>query len=172
MLLWFLRYRTLIRKAKITDAQQICDVLRKSITELCELDHRGDPKELDEWLKNKTVQNCETWLKNDKTNFFVAENNGRIVGVSSINHDGYVGLCYVLPEVKGHGFGARLLEAAETSVLSLGVQSFNLESTITAKGFYEHLGYIQKGGSQDRPKYEKPQKHNKRMQSDRPSAGR
>ena len=148
----------MIREAKITDAQQICDVLRRSITELCELDHRGDQKELDEWLENKTVQNCETWLKNEKTNFFIAESNGRIVGVSSISHDGYIGLCYVLPEVKGHGLGAKLLKAAEASVLNLDVQSFKLESTITAKGFYEHLGYIQTGGSQGRPEYEKATK--------------
>ncbi len=148
----------MIREAKITDAQQICDVLRRSIVELCALDHRGDQKELDEWLENKTVQNCETWLKSERTNFFVAEKNGKIVGVSSINHDGYIGLCYVLPEVKGHGLGAKLLMAAETSVLSLGVQSFNLESTITAKGFYEHLGYTHTGGSKDRPEYEKATK--------------
>ena len=148
----------MIREAKITDAQQICNVLRRSITELCELDHRGGKKELDEWLENKTVQNCESWLKNERTNFFIAESNGRIVGVSSINHDGYIGLCYVLPEVKGHGLGAKLLNAAEASVSNLDVQSFKLESTITAKGFYEHLGYIHTGGSQDRPEYEKATK--------------
>ena len=49
----------MIREARVTDAQQVCSVLRASITELCELDHRGDQKELDEWLANKTVQNCE-----------------------------------------------------------------------------------------------------------------
>jgi len=73
----------LIREAIVTDAQQVCSILRTSITELCELDHRRDQKELDEWLSNKTVQNCESWINNERINFFVAESNGKIVGVSS-----------------------------------------------------------------------------------------
>ena len=145
----------MIREARVTDAQQVCSVLRASITELCELDHRGDQKELDEWLANKTVQNCEVWINNKGTNFFVAETNGKIVGLSSISHDGHVGLCYVLPEVKGVGFGGQLLKAAEASVLKPGVQSYTLKSTITAKGFYEHFGYRQTGTKDNSLEYAK-----------------
>ncbi len=133
----------LIREARISDAQQVCSVLRTSITELCELDHRRNKKELDAWLANKTVKNIESWINNERINFFVAENNGKIVGVSSISHDGFIGLCYILPEVKGLGFGRQLLKVAEDSVLNLDVQLFTLESTITAKGFYEYFGYVQ-----------------------------
>jgi len=135
----------LIRKAKVSDAQQICNVLRRSIIELCELDHQKNQKELDEWLVNKTIQNCEAWINNKKINFFVAENDGKIVGVSSINHNGFLELCYILPEAKGLGFGGELLKVAEDSVLDLGIQVFTLESTLTAKGFYEYFGYIQTG---------------------------
>jgi len=149
----------LIREAIVTDAQQVCSILRTSITELCELDHRRDQKELDEWLSNKTVQNCESWINNERINFFVAESNGKIVGVSSISHDGFVELCYVLPEVKGLGFGGQLLKVAEDSVSNLDVQSFTLESTITARGFYEYFGYIQTGTKEnclDYMKFNKP----------------
>ncbi|MDH1975665.1 GNAT family N-acetyltransferase [Aliarcobacter butzleri] len=135
----------MIRKAKVSDAQQICNVLRRSIIELCELDHQKNQKELDEWLANKTIQNCEAWINNKKINFFVAENDGKIVGVSSINHNGFLELCYILPEAKGLGFGGELLKVAEDSVLDLGIQVFTLESTLTAKGFYQHFGYIQTG---------------------------
>lgn len=145
----------MIRVASINDAQQICAVLRESITKLCVLDHRGDQKELDEWLENKTVQNCETWIRNEGTNFFVAEKDGKVVGVSSISSDGHIGLCYVLPEVKGHGYGTKLLKAVEGSVLNSGIQSFSLESTITAKGFYEYFGYTRTGGTDNHPEYEK-----------------
>jgi len=133
----------LIREARVSDAKQVCSVLRASITELCELDHRKNQNELDAWLANKTVQNCEAWINNQRINFFVAENNGKIVGVSSITHEGFIELCYILPEVKGLGFGKQLLKIAEDSVLDLGVKSITLESTITAKGFYEYFGYIQ-----------------------------
>lgn len=153
-----LKELVLIREAEVADAHQVCDVLRTSIIELCEQDHRGNQKELDDWLENKTVQNCEVWIKNERTNLFVAESNGRVVGVSSINHDGNIGLCYILPEVKGQGLGGQLLEAAEKSVLGLGIRSFSLESTITAKGFYEYFGYTKTSSMENCLEYEKPSK--------------
>lgn len=145
----------MIRPAKEIDAEQICSVLRISITELCYLDHRGDSEELQEWLANKTVQNCKAWVGNERNNAFVAESNGKIVGVSSISHDGYVFLCYVLPEVKGQGYGGQLLKTAEASILKMGVGSFSLESTITAQGFYEHHGYTKVSASESELKYAK-----------------
>ena len=145
----------LIRAATVRDAGAICDVLRTSIIKLCKLDHGGDPEKLGAWLENKTVQNCESWITDARTNFFVAERNGSLLGVASINHDGYVGLCYLLPEATGCGLGARLLSAAEDSVLALGVESIRLESTLAAKGFYEHMGYVRTGRSENELLYEK-----------------
>lgn len=145
----------MIRKATSKDAEDVCRVLRTSITELCHLDHCGDKKKIDEWLENKTTENCKEWIENESINAFVAENNGKIVGVSTISRDGYVLLCYVLPEVKGQGFGGQLLKAAETSDLNNGVQSFSLESTLTAKGFYEYHGYSRVRESEDCLEYEK-----------------
>lgn len=146
----------MIRKAKVSDAQQVCNVLRRSIIELCELDHQKNQIELDKWLANKTIQNCEAWINNKKINFFVAENDGKIVGVSSINHNGFLELCYILPEAKGLGFGGELLKVAEDSVLDLGIQVFTLESTLTAKGFYEYFGYIQSHSEENYLSYTKP----------------
>ena len=45
---------TAVRRADPRDAQAATDVLRRSITELCVLDHRGDADTLGKWLANKT----------------------------------------------------------------------------------------------------------------------
>lgn len=132
----------MIRKAEARDAEGFCNVIRTSIIELCALDHHGRKRELEEWLYNKTTENCNKWILNEGSNTFVAEKNGKIVGVSHIGHNGHLFLCYVIPEVKGLGIGGQLLSESENSVTCLGIQSFSLESTITAKGFYEHYGYI------------------------------
>lgn len=149
----------MIREATPKDAEEVCAVLRKSITDLCHLDHRGNETEIDEWLENKTEENCKKWIEHSTTNAFVAERNGKVVGCAAISHKGHVFLCYVLPEVKGQGFGGKLLQAAEASVVNLGVNSFSLESTLTAKGFYEHYGYSQiseTGNPLAYAKYSKP----------------
>ena len=132
----------MIRKAELQDVEEFCNVIRRSIIELCGFDHHGKKETLEKWLENKTVENCREWILNKHSSTFVAEKNGSVVGVSHIGHNGYLFLCYVLPEVKGQGLGGKLLTTAENSVSFLGVDSLSLESTITAKEFYEHHGYL------------------------------
>jgi hypothetical protein len=45
-----------IRDAVPADAAAACAVLRRSIVELCGLDHRSDPEILARWLANKTPE--------------------------------------------------------------------------------------------------------------------
>jgi len=144
-----------IRKAESSDAKEFCDVVRTSITKLCELDHQGNEFRLAEWLGNKTVENCEAWIIDDESNSFVALNNGKVVGVSHISHNGHLYLCYILPCVKGTGLGLQLLMAAEHSVQTFGLSQLTLESTVTAKGFYEHYGYQCDGTTKNCLKYAK-----------------
>jgi hypothetical protein len=42
------------RRARVEDAAAACDVMRRSITELCLADHANDPTILEAWLANKT----------------------------------------------------------------------------------------------------------------------
>jgi GNAT superfamily N-acetyltransferase len=143
--LWFMREALVVRNAEARDAEEFCNVIRTSIIELCDLDHHGKKEQLEEWLDNKTVENCKKWILSEDSNTFVAEKNGKIVGACHIGHSGHLFLCYVLPEVKGLGVGGQLLLAAEKSVIVLGLKSLSLESTVTAKGFYEHRGYVPNG---------------------------
>ncbi len=145
----------MIRTADVEDAEEFCSVIRSSIIELCKLDHQNNKKVLDDWLQNKTVKNCQEWITSNNSNSFVAELNAKIVGVAVMGHNGHLYLCYVLPEVKGKGIGRQLLQAAEHSVLHLDLPALSLESTITAKGFYEHYGYRQVGKTEHCLKYTK-----------------
>jgi hypothetical protein len=43
-----------IRNAVPEDAAAACEVMRRSIAELCVADHRNDPAILERWLANKT----------------------------------------------------------------------------------------------------------------------
>ncbi len=145
----------MIRTADVEDAEEFCSVIRSSIIELCKLDHQNDKQILNDWLQNKTVKNCREWITSKSSNSFVAELDAKIVGVAVMGHNGHLYLCYVLPEVKGQGIGRQLLHAAEHSVHHLDLPAFSLESTITAKGFYEHYGYLHVGETERCLKYTK-----------------
>lgn len=53
-----------IRRATPEDAEAACQVLRRSITELCIADHQGDAQSLAAWLANKTPENVRRWTAN------------------------------------------------------------------------------------------------------------
>jgi hypothetical protein len=52
------------------DAEESCAVIQHSITELCQVDHRGDAPTIALWLANKTAENMRRWIA--QTYVFVA----------------------------------------------------------------------------------------------------
>ena len=55
-----------IREANAEDTEEACQVLRRSIIELCAADHRNDPTLLTAWLSNKTPANVAAWMRRDR----------------------------------------------------------------------------------------------------------
>ncbi len=89
----------------------------------------GDyPAVFDLWLRTpgmglNTTEDSEEglgrYLRRNPTTCFVAEDNGRIVGVIPAGHDGrrgYVSHTAVLPECRGNGIGRKLVECAMTAL--------------------------------------------------------
>ncbi|HZX28688.1 MAG TPA: GNAT family N-acetyltransferase [Telluria sp.] len=134
-----------IRPATPEDAPAACAVLRRSITECCELDHKGDPGKLDAWLGNKTPVTVAGWFSAPNNYALVAEYQGQVVGVALINQAGKISLCYVVREALGLGIGRALLCGLEEQARRWGVSMLKLHSTATASGFYAHMGYISAG---------------------------
>jgi len=128
-----------IRPARADDAIAACDVLRRSITELCEADHENDPARLARWLANKTPDCVLGWIAD--SHVLVAEDGGRIVGVAALTGSGHVTLNYVAPEMRFKGVSKALLRAAEDTARQLGCRVCTLESTRTAERFYRKAGY-------------------------------
>jgi GNAT superfamily N-acetyltransferase len=128
-----------IRAARVEDATAACTVLRRSITELCEADHRNDEAFLARWLANKTPENVLGWIAS--SNVFVAQDDTGIVGIAALGGSGQITLNYVAPEARFRGVSKALLHAAERKALELGFATCTLKSTKTAREFYLAAGY-------------------------------
>ena len=137
-----------IRLATDSDAEQISRVIRASIIDLCQDDHRGDQEVLDQWLANKTPQNVVAWLSNPDNLFFVADKGGKILGAACIRRSGEINLNYVHPSARTQGVSSALLEALEAAVRSRGCRCCTLNSTATARRFYRKHGYKDVGRPQ------------------------
>jgi GNAT superfamily N-acetyltransferase len=136
-----------VRQAEPRDAEVAAEVLRRSITELCTLDHRGDADTIAKWLANKTPQNFRAWLANDDNFCVVAEGNVGLLGVGLVHRSGEIRLCYVLPGAQGQGVGKAIYLALEQRAMEWCLRKLTLESTVSARPFYERLGYRAAGAA-------------------------
>jgi GNAT superfamily N-acetyltransferase len=135
-----------IREACAADAAAACAVLRRSIAELCAADHNNDPAFLHGWLANKTPDNVAAWISDPGNVVYVAVDGEAIAGVASMSKDGRISLNYVSPDARFKGVSKALLAALERKAAELGLTHCRLESTKTARRFYEAAGYREQDG--------------------------
>jgi len=134
-----------VRRGVIADAEAACDAVRRSILELCALDHENDPTTLQQWLANKTPGWFEHLLTAQDRSCVVAVRVDRVCGLGQLNHSGDVGLLYVAPEARFLGASSLMLDWLESETIHLGIEILRLNSTRTAKSFYLGRGYVEAG---------------------------
>jgi GNAT superfamily N-acetyltransferase len=135
-----------IRDAVPADAPAACEVLRRSITELCTADHRGDPAILGRWLSNKTPVIVASWIERSDSSMLVAVEEGIILAVGAVTDAGEITLNYVSPDARFRGVSRAMLRALEARAIDRGNSRCTLLSTETARRFYHGAGY-----TEDRP---------------------
>ncbi len=77
---------------------------------------------------------------------FVAIEDGSIVGTASLDR-AVVRTVFVAPSAQRRGVGACLMAAIEQSARASGSATLSVPSSITARGFYEKLGFNTVGES-------------------------
>lgn len=130
-----------VRQAEQEDADAAVDVVRRSITELCGADHRGDEGALARWLANKTPETFRSWVSNPDNFCVVAAAGGDLFGVGLLRRSGQVVLVYLAPGSQRKGIGRSIHAALEAKAVQWGLPLLQLESTADARHFYEALGY-------------------------------
>ena len=136
-----------VREATFDDAEPVVDVVRKSITLSCAIDHRNDPYTLAKWLGNKTPQNFVSWLSNTDNFCVVAHLNERLSGVGLLHRGGEIRLFFVAPDAQRRGMGKAINASLETRARLWGLRTVHLQSTALARQFYEALAYQASGAA-------------------------
>jgi GNAT superfamily N-acetyltransferase len=134
----------MIRDAVPEDAAAACEVMRRSIAELCVPDHRNDPEILQRWLSNKTPEIFKSWIRSDD-GLLVAVEGAGVVAVGCVTDAGEITLNYVSPDARFRGISTAMLNALERRARGRGNGRCKLNSTETALRFYLARGYSQDG---------------------------
>lgn len=133
------------RPARPEEAAEACTVLRRSIEDLCKIDHCDDPTRLAAWLANKTTTNVREWIEANPAGFLVGVGPDGIASVGSVTAAGDIRLNYVAPWARFGGASKGLLRAVERHAAGQGATACTLISTITAHDFYLRRGYADTG---------------------------
>lgn len=135
-----------VKQATPEHAESVCEVLTRSIREICAKDYNYDESILKEWLRNKTPDNVKTWIES-RANYSLAafDTENQIVGFILMSDDGEILLNYVIPEFKSRGVGKQLLHAMEKIAIEHGLKNIKTISTVSAKSFYERNGFLKNG---------------------------
>ena len=137
-----------IRDALPEDAAAACEVIRRSISELCGADHLNDPVILGRWLANKTPEIVASWISRPCNSVLVAVENATILAVGAVTDAGEITLNYVSPDARFRGASRAMLVALETRARDRGNRRCTLFSTETARRLYQTAGYIEVGPAQ------------------------
>ena len=131
-----------VRKAVEADAAAACELVRRSITQLCVEDHHNDRLTLEGWLCNKTPENMAYWITNPGTHVLIAERDGEMAGVGAVTDYGDILLAYVEPRFRFKGVTHALLKAMEDQCRGGIVERMSLTTTETARPFFLGRGYV------------------------------
>lgn len=125
-----------IRKFKSSDLDTVRDLVHNTI-DVCYPDIYCA-----EAIKYfKAHHSSENILKAAKEGWaIVLERKEKIVGTGTIVGD-HIMRVFVEPEFQGQGLGRLIMQKLETKALSAGIGVVRLDSTLSAKKFYDLLGY-------------------------------
>lgn len=136
------------RRASATDAVDVCEVVRRSISELCIEDHCNEPDVIAAWLANKTPLKVASWIEDPDNVTLIAESDERVVACGLLKTDGRLLLFYVSPDARFQGVSKMLMRAVEAEAKAMGLGEIRLGSTATARRFYLSCGFTQTGPAQ------------------------
>ncbi|MBR0302505.1 MAG: GNAT family N-acetyltransferase [Clostridia bacterium] len=110
-----------------------------------------------EYLEAICAKQTPDWAarRASRTHFYVAEEDGRIVGCGAVGpyrdkeDESALFNIFVLPEYQGRGIGRAIVETLESDEFFLRAKRVEIAASITGVGFYRKLGYDFKDGKKE-----------------------
>jgi GNAT superfamily N-acetyltransferase len=131
----------MIRRAALTDGPRIRTLHRASIVGLCGRAYSGE--QIAAWVAALPSQ-YEPIIERGVV--FVDDDAGVLRGFGICTPEKeLVNATYVSPTATGLGIGRLLMTEMETLLRDCGASEFRLNATLNATGFYEVLGYTNRG---------------------------
>ena len=124
--------------ATIDDLNKITNLFEQTIKQVAAKDY--SPQEINSWSAG--AKNTDNWLKRIDTHYFLlAQIENTLVGMASLDREGYLDVIYVHHQHQGKGLASTLLSKMEEKARRDGHAYITSDISITAKPFILHKGY-------------------------------
>jgi putative acetyltransferase len=125
-------------QAKLSNMAEITSLFRDTIKTVNTIDYSS--QEIEAWSKG--ADNIENWVRRIKTHYFIlAKIKDKLVGMASIDDDGYLDVIYVDLQHQGMGIAKSLLNQMIDRAKSMGHKQIKSDVSITAKPFFIYKGF-------------------------------
>lgn len=127
-----------IRPFKKSDADQIAQLYHDTIRQINRADY--SEQQVKAWAPDDL--HFRDWEKTcSQKHTFVAEEKSKVVGFAELEQNGHIGCFYSHKDYQGQGIGAALFEHLLKEAPALGVHQLTADVSITAKPFFEKIGF-------------------------------
>lgn len=127
-----------VRLFQAEDALPIAQLFHDTVREINSQDYSQE--QVEAWAPdNLFFRNWQDICANCLT--YIAEEEGQILGFGELEAVGKIGCFYCHKDQQGRGVGRLLYHAIEAQAKRLGLTSLTVASSITAKPFFEKMGF-------------------------------
>lgn len=128
-----------IRDYVESDAESLWNLFFNTIRNINRRDY--SQSQVEAWASDS--YNPDSWVKRmNGISPFVAEIEGVIVGYTDLQQDGLIDHFFCHHHYQGKGVGRALMNHVMEIGHSRGLRRYYSEVSITARPFYEHLGFV------------------------------
>lgn len=128
-----------IRLFRPKDVDQIARLFHNTVREINIRDYSSS--QVKAWAPDNF--DFRNWLEVCLSRYvYVAEKDGIIVGFGELELNGHIDCFYCHKDYQRCGVGSQIYRAIEQKAMELGLQRLFTAASITAKPFFQHLGFV------------------------------
>lgn len=127
-----------IRLFQKEDAEQIAQLFHDTVREINIRDYECD--RVKAWAPDDI--HFRDWAEICAKKFtYVADEDGKILGFGELEANGHIGCFYCHKNFQRCGVGSQIYRAIESKALTLELKGLFTEASITAKPFFQQMGF-------------------------------
>jgi putative acetyltransferase len=127
-----------IRLFEKQDAAQIAQLFHETVREINIRDYSA--AQVAAWSPQDIY--FRDWEEVCSSRFtYIADDEGTIAGFGELESNGHIDCFYCHKNYQRCGVGSKIYQAIETKALELGVSQLVVEASITAKPFFQRMGF-------------------------------